>query len=169
MTAAVYAGTLTGRRILLATLGLLALALILDGSSTHAQKLTASACDIPFFRGAAQPGGATVELTVVNVGMACRLVHMFGDSDDRIPASALWVVDQPQHGTVTFPAPNVAAYTVNAGYTGPDTFSYVGRGANRQGGTATLLVTVLVTVVSDSDRLTMVPPATVDPRGPKGK
>ena len=61
-------------------------------------------------------------------------------------------VEEPRHGTLAVPAPNVGAYTPAAGYVGPDTFSYGGRGETARGRIAALRVTVLVTVVSASVR-----------------
>lgn len=92
-----------------------------------------------------------MKLTVVNIGQPCQ-IKMWSDPDGQIPASALWAVEEPRHGTLAFPAPNVAAYTPAAGYVGPDTFSYAGRGETARGSIAALRVTVLVTVVSASVR-----------------
>jgi hypothetical protein len=124
--------------------------LALDGP-TPAQDSAPSACEVPFFRGAGQPGGVTLKLTVVNIGQPCQ-IKMWSDPEGQIPAAALWAVDEPRHGTLAFPAPNVAAYTPAAGYVGPDRFSYGGRGETARGRIAALRVTVLVTVVSASVR-----------------
>ena len=118
---------------------------------TPAQDSSRSACHVPFFRGADQPGGATVKLTVVNIGQPCQ-IKMWSDPDGQIPVSALWALEEPRHGTLAFPAPNVAAYTPASEYVGPDRFSYGGRGETARGRIAALRVTVLVTVVSASVR-----------------
>lgn len=52
---------------------------------TPAQDSSRSACELPFFRGAAQPGGVTVKLTVVNIGRPCQI--------------KMWIVWQQDSGT----------------------------------------------------------------------
>ena len=60
-------------RILLTTLCCLILAtdLSLNAGSTLAQNSAARVCELPFFRVAGQPGGATEKVTVVNIGQPC--------------------------------------------------------------------------------------------------
>jgi hypothetical protein len=135
-------------RIVVATLGCLLAAFV---GPSPAQDSARSACAVPLFRGAAQPGGTTLKLTVVNIGQPCE-IKMWSDPDGQIPVAALWAVEEPRHGTLTFPAPHIAAYTPAAGYVGPDRFSYGGRGETARGRIAALRVTVRVTVVSAAVR-----------------
>ena len=53
---------------------------------------------------------------------------MLSDVGAQIPTSELHPVEEPQHATLEFPGPDVAHYTPNPGYTGPDRFSFAGRG-----------------------------------------
>ena len=70
------------------------------------------------------------------------------DVEARIATTAIEAVEEPQHGKLKFPSPNVAAYTPNPGYTGPDAYSFVGRGPTRRGRAAEVRVNVKVTVVA---------------------
>ncbi|NCD71137.1 Ig-like domain-containing protein [Mucilaginibacter agri] len=64
---------------------------------------------------------------------------------DNLVPSTVTIITQPLHGTVVVdPATGVATYTPNAGYTGPDSFTYTVSDAN--GGTSNV-ATVTITAV----------------------
>jgi hypothetical protein len=66
-------------------------ALALVAAAALAQDATRSSCDVPRIRGAASPGGAVVDVTVVNDGRACR-IRILSDvapTRTRSPAAAL--------------------------------------------------------------------------------
>ena len=120
--------------------GIVALALFV-ASAAPGQEGSKVSCRIPPFRGATAPGGATVDTTVVNNGKPCR-IRMLSDTDAQIATTALSAVEEPQHGKLEFPGPDVALYTPNPGYTGPDRYSIAGRGPTARGTTAAVRVTV---------------------------
>jgi hypothetical protein len=121
-------------------------ALALVAAPALAQDATRSSCEVPRIRGAASPGGAVVDVTVVNDGRPCR-IRILSDVDAQLAATELRAVDAPSNGRLEFPWPDVALYTPNPGYTGPDTYTFAGRGPTGSGRTAALRVTVRVNVV----------------------
>jgi hypothetical protein len=96
------------------TSGIVGLALLVASTATLAQESSKVSCRIPRFRGATSPGGTTVDATVVNNGKSCR-IQMLSDADAQIPTSELSAVEEPQHGKLEFPGPDVALYTPNPG------------------------------------------------------
>jgi len=105
------------------------------------------ACRIPRFRSATSPGGATVDVTVVNNGKPCRIT-MYSDPDAQMATTELRAVEEPQHGKLELPGPNVAHYVPNSGYTGGDQYAIAGRGPTAKGKTASVRLNVRVTVVN---------------------
>ena len=67
------------------------------------------ACRIPRFRGATSPGGATVDVTVVNNGKPCR-IKVYSDVDAQMPTTELRAVEEPQHGRLELSGPDAAHY-----------------------------------------------------------
>ncbi len=129
-----------------ATFGILGVVLLV-ASVSLAQEGSKATCRLPRFRGATAPGGATVDATVFNTGKPCRMkVH--SDVDAQIPTTELHAVEEPRHGKLDFPASDVAQYTPNPGYMGPDRYSFAGSGPTARGTTASVRVTVRVTVVN---------------------
>jgi hypothetical protein len=57
-------------------------------------------------------------------------------------------VEEPQHGKLELAGTDVASYTPNLGYTGPDRYAFAGRGPTARGNTATVRINVRVTVVN---------------------
>jgi hypothetical protein len=104
-------------------------------------------CRIPRFRGATAPGGATVDVTVVNTGKPCR-IRMHSDVDAGMATTELHAVEEPQHGRLELSGPDVANYIPNPGYTGRDQYAVAGRGPTARGTTASVRVNVRVTVVN---------------------
>ncbi len=96
------------------TSGIVGLALLVASTATLAQESSKVSGRIPRFRGATSPGGITVDATVVNNGKSCR-IQMLSDADAQIPTSELSAVEEPQHGKLEFPGPDVALYTPNPG------------------------------------------------------
>ena len=120
---------------------------LLGASTALAQDASRSSCEVPWFRGAGSAGGAVVDVKVVNNGRPC-LITIYIDPYTRLETTEIRAQEAPQHGTLEFPAPNVAAYTPNPGYTGPDRYAFAGRGMKRTGYVAELLCTVRATVVN---------------------
>jgi hypothetical protein len=114
---------------------------------TLAQESSKASCRLSRFRGATAPGGATVDATVVNNGKPCP-IKMHSDVDAQMPTTELHAVEEPQHGKLEFPAPDVAHYTPSPGYTGADQYAFAGSGPTAKGTTARVRVTVRVTVVN---------------------
>jgi hypothetical protein len=114
---------------------------------TLAQDDAKSACRIPRFRGATAPGGATIDMTVVNNGKPCR-IKLYSDVDAQLATTELHAVEEPQHGKLELSGPNVAHYIPNPGYTGRDQYAIGGRGPTAKGTTATVRLNVRVTVVN---------------------
>jgi hypothetical protein len=104
-------------------------------------------CRIPRFRGATAPGGATVDVTVVNNGKPCR-IRMHSDVDAGMATTELHAIEEPQHGRLELSGPDVAHYIANPGYTGRDQFAIAGRGPTARGTTASVRINVRVTVVN---------------------
>jgi len=84
---------------------------------------------------------------VVNNGKPCR-IQMHSDVDAQMTTTELHAVDEPQHGRLEFPGPNVAHYIPNAGYTGRDQYAIAGSGPTARGTTASVRLNVRVTVVN---------------------
>jgi hypothetical protein len=57
---------------------------------------------------------------------------MLSDVDAQLAPTELRAVEAPHYGRLEFPWPDVALYTPNPGYTGPDTYTFAGRGPTRQ-------------------------------------
>ena len=131
------------------TVGLVALVglVLLVALPALAQDDAKPACRIPRFRGATAAGGATVDVTVVNNGKACRIT-MYSDVDAQMPTTELHAVEEPQHGKLELSGPNVAHYIPNPGYTGRDQYAIAGRGPTAKGTTASVRINVRVTVVN---------------------
>jgi len=128
-----------------AILGMLTLVLLV-APVTLAQESSKASCRVSRFRGATAPGGATVDATVFNNGKPCR-IKMHSDVDAQMPTTELHAVEEPQHGKLEFPAPDVAHYTPSPGYTGTDQYAFAGSGPTAKGTTARVRVTVRVTVL----------------------
>jgi hypothetical protein len=120
---------------------------LLAASVSGAQEDAKASCRLPRFRGATAPGGATVEVTVLNNGRPCRF-RMLSDVDAQLGTSELQPVEAPQHGKLEFPGPDVAQYTPDPSYVGPDRFAVAGRGPTARGTTASVHLNLRVTVVS---------------------
>jgi hypothetical protein len=116
------------------------------GSAAFAQESQTDLCAVSIGRGATGLGGATGTMTVRNAGRTCRVVN-FTVPEERIATSRLEVVRAPAQGRLEIIQPNVAAYTPNAGYTGPDEFHYGGSGPGREGRTLPFSVRIQVRVV----------------------
>jgi hypothetical protein len=108
--------------------------LALVAGSALAQDATRSSCEVPRIRGAASPGGAVVDVTVVNDGRPCRIWILI-DVDAQLAATELRAVDAPSNGRLELPWPDVALYTPNRGYARPDTYTFAGRGPTDRGPT----------------------------------
>jgi len=125
--------------------GVLDVALV--ASTAISQDSSKSSCETPHFRGATSPGGAPVNVTVRNTGRPCR-IRIMSDADGRMATTEIKALDEPRHGKLEFPSPDVADYTPNLGYTGPDFYAFVGRGPTRARNTVDVRVNVKVTVVT---------------------
>jgi hypothetical protein len=116
------------------------------GSAASNQESQAELCAVSIGRGATGPGGATGTMTVRNTGRPCRITN-FTVPEQRVATDRLEVVRAPAQGRLEIIQPNVAAYTPNAGYTGPDEFHYGGSGPGREGRTLPFDVRIQVRVV----------------------
>jgi hypothetical protein len=116
------------------------------GSAAFAQESQGDVCVVAIGRRATGPGGATGTMKVRNAGRACRIVN-FTVPEQRVATSRLEIVRAPAQGRLVVIAPNVIAYTPNAGYTGPDEFQYGGDGPGREGRTVPFSVRIQVRVV----------------------
>jgi hypothetical protein len=131
----------------MAGLALLAGLVSLAALPALAQDDAKPACRIPRFRGATSPGGATVDVTVVNNGKPCR-IKVYSDVDAQMPTTEIRAVEEPQHGRLELSGPDAAHYIPNPGYAEPDQYAIAGRGPNAKGKTASVRLNVRVTVVN---------------------
>ena len=72
---------------------------------------------------------------------------MLSAVDAQISTSELHAVEEPQHGTLEFPGPDVAYYTPSPGHTGPNRFSFAGCRPTTKGTTVGVRLNVRVSVV----------------------
>jgi hypothetical protein len=90
------------------------------------------------------PPLAVNDTATVNEGTAKVLNVLFNDVDSSGFALSVVGVTNPAHGTVVLNANNTITYTPNAGYIGPDSFTYT----NSDGYSGTSVATVNVNVVT---------------------
>src|SRR5262249_45582592 len=77
-------------------------------------------CRWPGFSGAHLPGGAHVQVEVMNNGQVCG--HRWWiDTGRTVPLNALWVEQAPSHGSIQIDG-NSFRYVATPGYVGPDSF-----------------------------------------------
>ena len=118
----------------------------LAASSAVGQDPSRAPCATPHFRGGTSPGGATVNVTVRNTGRPCR-IRIMSDVDGGMATTEIKAVEEPKHGKLEFPSSSAADYTPNPGYTGPDSYAFVGRGPTRGRNAVDVRLNVKVTVV----------------------
>ena len=103
-------------------------------------------CEVPPFRDALAPGGTQATMTVVNDGVACRIVNYI-DSRLRLQPDAIRTITRPQYGTVRLSQPGTIFYRPSPGFIGSDEFAYAGTGRTRDGRLVEMTVRVTVTVL----------------------
>lgn len=114
-------------------------------AATGLDALGQARCKVEPFQGAALPGGAVTQMSVVNNAKYCAITNYGVPAERQNPADSGNILLAPAHGTAVFVPPQVQ-YSPQPGYVGEDEFKYEAFARGNINQQIRLLVTVKVNV-----------------------